>query len=206
MTTYEPNVSMTDKVHQKNNVVYEDDEVENSSETSNYASSNSSFVEDTKKRDSLTSVEDNKEEKSKRSKRNSSPENGNFLRPNSRTSTNNEKSKNRRSFIFFSDNEDDNNKPDVDIKKGRKSRQNSNSDIEKDKLLKKGNRLSVNVGKFFDNKSSHKPNIWEDTFLEPNETVITPKSPTKNPLHNGSPTSLKNRKISNIMNDSNMVE
>ncbi|CAI2166992.1 16607_t:CDS:2 [Funneliformis geosporum] len=220
-------------------------------ETNNgYTSSNSSFVEESKKND-LIAVEDNKEEKkTKRSKRNSfkrmfnskkddkddkdkdkpqseglvrslsamgifgkdnkrsdSEKSEKFLRPTSRTSSNSDKTKNRRSFIFFSDNEDDNNKLDLDvnIKKGRKSRQNSTSDVEKEKTSKKENRLSLNIGKMLGldgNKSSHKPTIWDDTFLEPGETVGTPKSPTRNYFQGGSTNSFKNKQLSNIMDGS----
>ncbi|RIA85584.1 hypothetical protein C1645_781610 [Glomus cerebriforme] len=115
-------------------------------------------------------------------------------------------SKNRRSFIFFSD---DDEKPEVDTtsKKGRKSRQNSNTDgLEKDKSSKKGKRISVNIGKilgFDENKSSSKPyNVWEDNFLEPDEPIYSPKSP-KNSFYSGSPSSLKNKQISNSDNNNN---
>ncbi|CAG8461295.1 12948_t:CDS:2 [Funneliformis caledonium] len=251
MTTYE-----TDNAEQVyNNNVYDDDEMDNSSETSKgYTSSNSSFVDESKKNDGLIVVEDNKvEKKTKRSTSNSfkrmfnskkddkedkdkekpqseglvrslsslglfgkdksekSEKGEKFLRPTSRTSSNSDKKK-RRSFIFFSDNEDDNNKLDVDFNfmKGRKSRQNSNSDAEKEKSSKKENRLSLNLGKILGldgNKPSHKPNIWDDTFLEPGETVGTPISPTRNHFQNGSsPTSLRNKQFSNFMDSSSYVD
>ncbi|CAG8613944.1 10486_t:CDS:2 [Rhizophagus irregularis] len=195
MATYETNVN--------NNNVYEED-VDNSSETSkdNYSSSASSFVDESKK----INFEDNKEVRnlssSKRKKRNSfislvrslsgifnkdkdnNKRNNTVekqVRPTSRTSSNSDASKHGHGYIFFSD---DDEKPENDTtsKKGTKSRQNSNAEnLEKDKSSKKVKRISVNLGKFFENKSSPKPqDIFENSFLEPGETMIKKISSNNN--------------------------
>ncbi|CAB4491760.1 hypothetical protein RhiirA5_358919 [Rhizophagus irregularis] len=130
------------------------------------------------------------------------------VRPTSRTSSNSDASKHGHGYIFFSD---DDEKPENDTtsKKGTKSRQNSNAEnLEKDKSSKKVKRISVNLGKFFENKSSPKPqDIFENSFLEPGETMIkSPKKVHGNKNSNNDINKNSNNNNNNNNNDNNNVE
>ncbi|RGB29868.1 hypothetical protein C1646_818267 [Rhizophagus diaphanus] len=130
-------------------------------------------------------------------KRNNTVESEKQVRPTSRTSSNSDASKHGHGYIFFSD-DDEKPENDTTLKKGTKYRQNSNAEnLEKDKSSKKAKRISVNLGKFFDNKSSPKPqDIFENSFLEPAETM-----PKKNKNSNDINKNSNNNNNNNNDND-----